>query len=283
MSDGLLRADLERADPLPFLVRLSPGGPEDEFAGRHDLHGIFGPAGAQHPLVGRSRELAGFAARHQLFHVSPAYTNDAGFSALAPGQDAVVTGMGLAFIDLVALLMGVNSGTVWKVPQSGSQTDFESFRRLAQTAERGLFAAFFLGEGLRLREHLGRVHELDVAGRPDGQTMLAALAAVTSRIGLVATQNTTYNDPVDLAHRLASLDLISDGRAGWNVVTTDNACGSQQPRRAQPRQHLGVRAEGGTPHRWSRPPPKPSASRPRATVPGQGRYSISSALPTSRA
>lgn len=118
---------------------------------------------------------------------------------------------------------GVNSGTVWKLPQSGSQTDFQSFRRVAQTAERGLFAAFFLGEGLRLREHLGRVHELDVAGRPDAQTMLAALASVTTRIGLVATQNTTYNDPADLAHRLASLDLLSGGRAAWNVVTTDNA------------------------------------------------------------
>ncbi|WP_367404478.1 NtaA/DmoA family FMN-dependent monooxygenase [Kocuria marina] len=118
---------------------------------------------------------------------------------------------------------GVNSGTIWKLPASGSQTDFESFRRIAQTAERGLFAAFFLGEGLRLREHLGRPHELDVAGRPDAQTMLAALAAVTERIGLVATQNTTYNDPADLARRLASLDLLSGGRAAWNVVTTDNA------------------------------------------------------------
>lgn len=126
---------------------------------------------------------------------------------------------------------GVNSGTVWKLPESGSQTDFESFRRLAQTAERGLFAAFFLGEGLRLREHFGRPHELDVAGRPDAQTMLAALAAVTTRIGLVATQNTTYNDPADLAHRLASLDLLSGGRAAWNVVTTDNAWTGENFRR----------------------------------------------------
>ena len=53
--------------------------------------------------------------------------------------------------------------------------------------------------------------------------MLAALASVTTNIGLVATQNTTYNDPADLAHRLASLDLISGGRAAWNIVTTDNA------------------------------------------------------------
>lgn len=126
---------------------------------------------------------------------------------------------------------GVNSGTIWKAAESGSQTDFESFRRLAQTAERGLFAAFFLGEGLRLREHLGRPHALDVAGRPDAQTMLAALAAVTEKIGLVATQNTTYNDPAHLAHRLASLDLISGGRAAWNIVTTDNAWTGENFRR----------------------------------------------------
>jgi FMN-dependent oxidoreductase (nitrilotriacetate monooxygenase family) len=126
---------------------------------------------------------------------------------------------------------GVNFSTIWTEPESGSQTDFESFRRLAQTAERGLFSAFFLGEGLRLREHLGRLHELDVAGRPDAQTQLAALAAVTSRIGLVATQNTTYNDPLDLAHRLASLDLLSGGRAAWNVVTTDNAWTGENFRR----------------------------------------------------
>src|SRR6478609_8397985 len=123
-------------------------------------------------------------------------------------------------IQFGVFFQGVNSGTIWKAPESGSQTDFESFRRIAQTAERGLFAAFFLGEGLRLREHLGRPHALDVAGRPDAQT---ALAAVTTNIGLVATQNTTYNDPADLAHRLSTLDLLSGGRAAWNIVTTDNA------------------------------------------------------------
>jgi FMN-dependent oxidoreductase (nitrilotriacetate monooxygenase family) len=134
-------------------------------------------------------------------------------------------------IQLGVFFQGVNSGTVWKAAESGSQTDFESFRRIAQTAERGLFAAFFLGEGLRLREHLGRPHALDVAGRPDAQTMLAALAAITSRIGLVATQNTTYNDPADLAHRLSTLDLLSGGRAAWNVVTTDNAWTGENFRR----------------------------------------------------
>ncbi len=118
---------------------------------------------------------------------------------------------------------GVNHHTVWSDPRSGSQTDFLSFRRLIETAERGLFDAFFLGEGLRLRETNGRLHDLDVVGRPDAITQLAALAAVTRHIGLVATQKTPYNDPADLARRLASLDVLSGGRAAWNVVTTDNA------------------------------------------------------------
>ncbi|MFF5970224.1 NtaA/DmoA family FMN-dependent monooxygenase [Streptomyces sp. NPDC012769] len=118
---------------------------------------------------------------------------------------------------------GVNHWTVWSAPESGSQIDPASFRRVAQTAERGLFDAFFLGDGLRLRETGGKIHELDVAGRPDSLVQLSALAAVTHRIGLVSTSNTTFNEPGDLARRLAGLDLLSDGRAGWNVVTTDNA------------------------------------------------------------
>ncbi|MGQ4601231.1 NtaA/DmoA family FMN-dependent monooxygenase [Nocardia sp. R6R-6] len=118
---------------------------------------------------------------------------------------------------------GVNHSTIWSDPSSGSQIDFETFRRTAQTAERGLFDAFFLGEGLRLREQDGAILELDIAGRPDAITQLAALAGITRRIGLVATQNTTYNEPADLARKLSGLDLLSGGRAGWNAVTTDNA------------------------------------------------------------
>lgn len=118
---------------------------------------------------------------------------------------------------------GVNHWTIWSDPASGSQIDPASFRKVAQTAERGLFDAFFLGEGLRLREVDGLIHDLDVAGRPDTITQLAALAALTDRLGLVSTSNTTFNEPTDLARRLSGLDLLSEGRAGWNVVTTDNA------------------------------------------------------------
>jgi FMN-dependent oxidoreductase (nitrilotriacetate monooxygenase family) len=126
---------------------------------------------------------------------------------------------------------GVNHTTIWSSPDSGSQISPLSFRQVAHTAERGLFDAFFLGEGLRLREVGGRIHDLDIAGRPDAITQLAALAAVTERIGLVSTSNVTFNEPADLARRLAGLDLLSGGRAGWNVVTTDNAWTGENFRR----------------------------------------------------
>ncbi|WP_037203189.1 MULTISPECIES: NtaA/DmoA family FMN-dependent monooxygenase [Rhodococcus] len=126
---------------------------------------------------------------------------------------------------------GVNHTTIWSDPSSGSQIDFETFRRVALTAERGLFDAFFLGEGLRLREQEGKILDLDIVGRPDAITQLAALAGITRHIGLVATQNTTYNEPADLARRLSGLDLLSGGRAGWNAVTTDNAWTGENFRR----------------------------------------------------
>ncbi|MBD0708822.1 MULTISPECIES: NtaA/DmoA family FMN-dependent monooxygenase [unclassified Streptomyces] len=126
---------------------------------------------------------------------------------------------------------GVNHWTIWSDPASGSQIDPSSFLKVARTAERGLFDAFFLGDGLRLRESEGGIHELDVAGRPDSITQLSALAAATERIGLVSTSNTTFNEPGDLARRLAGLDLLSGGRAGWNIVTTHNAWTGENFRR----------------------------------------------------
>ncbi|ABS02419.1 NtaA/DmoA family FMN-dependent monooxygenase [Kineococcus radiotolerans] len=128
-----------------------------------------------------------------------------------------------AVVHFGVFFQGVNHSTVWSDPRSGSQLHPSTFTQLIRTAERGLFDAFFLGEGLRLREQHGRIHDLDIVGRPDALTELATLAGLTERIGLVATQNTTYNDPADLARRLASLDVLSGGRAAWNVVTTDNA------------------------------------------------------------
>ncbi|MFF0036632.1 NtaA/DmoA family FMN-dependent monooxygenase [Streptomyces mirabilis] len=132
---------------------------------------------------------------------------------------------------LAAHFPGVNSATVWTDPRSKSQIDFASFEHLARTAERGLFDFFFLAEGLRLREHKGRVHDLDVVGRPESITVLNALAAVTERLGLAATVDATFNEPYELARRLATLDHLSGGRAAWNVVTSSDAFTGENFRR----------------------------------------------------
>ncbi|MFE3402836.1 NtaA/DmoA family FMN-dependent monooxygenase [Streptomyces anulatus] len=132
---------------------------------------------------------------------------------------------------LAAHFPGVNNTTVWADPRSRSQIDFSSFEHLARTAERGKFDFFFLAEGLRLREHNGRVHDLDVVGRPESLTVLNALAAVTDRLGLAATVNATFNEPYELARRLATLDHLSAGRAAWNVVTSSDAFTGENFRR----------------------------------------------------
>ncbi|MFD7529670.1 NtaA/DmoA family FMN-dependent monooxygenase [Streptomyces sp. NPDC059849] len=132
---------------------------------------------------------------------------------------------------LAAHFPGVNNTTVWADPRAGSQIDFSSFEHLARTAERGRFDFFFLAEGLRLREHNGRIHDLDVLGRPESLTVLAALAAVTDRLGLAATVNATFNEPYELARRLATLDHLSEGRAAWNVVTSFDAFTGENFRR----------------------------------------------------
>ena len=134
-------------------------------------------------------------------------------------------------IRLGAHFPGVNNTTVWSDPAAGSHIAFDSFRRFARTAERGRFDFLFLAEGLRLREHQGRIHDLDVVGRPDTFAVLAALAGVTDHIGLAGTINATFNEPYDVARKFATLDHLSRGRAAWNVVTSSDAFTGENFRR----------------------------------------------------
>ncbi|MEU3408179.1 NtaA/DmoA family FMN-dependent monooxygenase [Streptomyces sp. NPDC006670] len=134
-------------------------------------------------------------------------------------------------IHLAAHFPGVNNTTVWSDPAAGSHIEFDSFVRFAKTAERAGFDFLFLAEGLRLREQGGRIHDLDVAGRPDTFTVLAALAAVTDRIGLTGTISSTFNEPYEVARQFATLDHLSEGRAAWNVVTSWDAFTGENFRR----------------------------------------------------
>ncbi|WP_199571778.1 NtaA/DmoA family FMN-dependent monooxygenase [Streptomyces murinus] len=134
-------------------------------------------------------------------------------------------------IHLAAHFPGVNNTTVWSDPAAGSHIEFSSFTHFARTAERAKFDFLFLAEGLRLREQGGQIYDLDVVGRPDTFTVLAALAAVTDRLGLTGTINSTFNEPYEVARQFASLDHLSGGRSAWNVVTSWDAFTGENFRR----------------------------------------------------
>ncbi|MFC7542123.1 LLM class flavin-dependent oxidoreductase [Siccirubricoccus deserti] len=106
----------------------------------------------------------------------------------------------------------------WRHPAASplALTDIAYYRDVAQRAEAGLFDSIFLADQLALAE------DLDHAARNwlEPITALAALAGATSRIGLIATASTTYTEPYNLARQFASLDHISGGRVGWNIVTS---------------------------------------------------------------
>jgi alkanesulfonate monooxygenase len=113
----------------------------------------------------------------------------------------------------------------WRYPGAFPDANFNlaHLKRFAQTLERGRFDAFFMADHLAVLnmpiEALKRSHTVTSF---EPFTLLSALAAVTERIGLVATASTTFDAPYHIARRFASLDHISGGRAGWNIVTTSN-------------------------------------------------------------
>ncbi len=113
----------------------------------------------------------------------------------------------------------------WRYPGGypDANFNFAHLTRFAQTLERGKFDAFFMADHLAVlnmpMEALKRSHTVTSF---EPLTLLSALAVSTQRIGLIATGSTTFDEPYHVARRFASLDHISGGRAGWNVVTTSN-------------------------------------------------------------
>jgi FMN-dependent oxidoreductase (nitrilotriacetate monooxygenase family) len=113
----------------------------------------------------------------------------------------------------------------WRYPGAWPDANFSfaAYRRFARTLERGKFDALFMADHLAVlkmpMEALKRSHTVSSF---DPLTLLPALAVETERLGLIATASTTYNEPYHIARKFASLDHISGGRAGWNLVTTAN-------------------------------------------------------------
>lgn len=108
--------------------------------------------------------------------------------------------------------------------QIDAGTNFDHYVEIAQTAERAKFDLIFIADAAATRD--GSLEALSrwpqYMAYFDPAMLLAGIAARTSRIGLVATATTSYNEPYNIARRFASLDHISHGRAGWNVVTSSN-------------------------------------------------------------
>ncbi|MCO8161717.1 LLM class flavin-dependent oxidoreductase [Pseudomonas sp. 21LCFQ010] len=116
----------------------------------------------------------------------------------------------------------------WRHPDvpANAGLDIKHYRHLAQVAEAARFDALFVADSVAAATG-------DIASRMarsdhfEPLTLLSALSAVTEHIGLIATATTTYNEPYHVARKFASLDHLSGGRAGWNLVTSDAAAEAQ--------------------------------------------------------
>lgn len=122
-------------------------------------------------------------------------------------------------LHLNAFLMPVgHHEAAWRLPESDpvANLDIGHYIELARIAERGRFDSVFLADSPVLFTN----PERRPSAKLEPTIVLTAIAAATSRIGLIGTASTSYNDPYNLARRFASLDYVSGGRAGWNIVTT---------------------------------------------------------------
>lgn len=117
----------------------------------------------------------------------------------------------------------------WRHPDCPTGRDdagisFDYYARLAQTAERGHFDMLFFADISTVFDAApDALSRTAMVVRPEPYTLLAALAPLTKHIGLVCTSSTTYDQPYHVARRFATLDLISGGRSGWNLVTSMQA------------------------------------------------------------
>lgn len=129
------------------------------------------------------------------------------------------------------LVIGLNlvgagaHGGGWRMADASSDggMDIRFFKRMAQAAEAAKVHFMFWADGAAVRSDAKDDEQLSYDSRIDvfePLTLLAALSAVTERLGFIATASTTYNEPFNMARKLASLDHVTEGRVGWNVVTS---------------------------------------------------------------
>jgi alkanesulfonate monooxygenase len=116
-------------------------------------------------------------------------------------------------------------GGGWRMPQAKTDgaMDIRFWKQMAREAEAAKFHFMFWADGIAVRSSAKDEEQLSYDSRIDvfePLTLLAALSAVTERMGFIATASTTYNEPFNMARKFASLDYVTEGRVGWNVVTS---------------------------------------------------------------
>ena len=124
-------------------------------------------------------------------------------------------------LHLNAVIYGLGSHeAAWRMPESDpyASMTLDYWIDIAKRAEMSGFDALFLGDVLALQDEADK----HLSSAMDPLVLLSALAAVTTQIGLIGTASTTFDHPFHLARRFGSLDHISKGRAGWNIVTSSN-------------------------------------------------------------
>ncbi|ALS23407.1 LLM class flavin-dependent oxidoreductase [Paenibacillus naphthalenovorans] len=112
----------------------------------------------------------------------------------------------------------------WRHPETMADRmlDLSFYQEFAKLAEKGRFDTILVLEQIAIGERNGKVVEERPIPTPDTVTLLSVMASATEKIGLTGTVSTTYNDPFHVAARLATLDHLSGGRAGWNMVTSQD-------------------------------------------------------------
>lgn len=113
----------------------------------------------------------------------------------------------------------------WRHPEAQSDAgwNFQRFAEMAKTAEEGMFDMLFLADTAAVpSDDFENLSKTSYVAWLEPFSVMAALAPITRRIGLVCTASTTFNEPYNIARKFASLDIISNGRSGWNLVTSAN-------------------------------------------------------------
>lgn len=126
----------------------------------------------------------------------------------------------LLHLNLFLTSMGHHEAA-WRHPSSDveSALDFHYFQEIVQKAEAAKLDSIFLADRYSVSKKAVRYGELGGGGL-EPVTLLSALSVVTKKIGLIATLSTSFNEPYNVARRFSSLDHLSKGRAGWNVITS---------------------------------------------------------------